>query len=216
MDGAFQALFLLLTRHLPRHHRAPYLPSWFGRMLFFTPGQPRHARATLLRVSTRSVVATFELYDDTGNVLARFEDCRFRRADWRSASGHETCAYRTQFEPSPHPAAPAIPILPEPAALAEALEPVLNNPVTTLPPRRVLHDGSPLVPGPAIALAHELAKPWPRSARSRSTTASDWACSRSSTSPTWSSSWNSWKTGPGRAAGREHLARDRVGDLPPS
>lgn len=159
VDGAFQSLFLLLADHLPRHHRAPYLPSWFGRMIFFAPGLPRFAQAKLHRVSTRSVVASFTLYSAEGSVLARFEDCRFRRADWRSGSRQEAQAYRTVFEPCPRQATTRPAAVPPLEDLSQTLAPVMDNLGRRLNRADYYATVLPLCQAATIALAHEVVKP---------------------------------------------------------
>jgi NADPH:quinone reductase-like Zn-dependent oxidoreductase/NAD(P)-dependent dehydrogenase (short-subunit alcohol dehydrogenase family)/SAM-dependent methyltransferase/acyl carrier protein len=159
VDGAFQSLFLLLAEHLPRHHRNPYLPSWFGRMIFFASGVPRYGQAQLMRASTRSVVASFVLYDERGCVLARFEDCRFRRADWRIGSQPDVQAYRTEFEPYPHPSAPRIPCVPSPQDMAQSLVPIIDDLAKRLDRAEYYATILPLCQAATIALAHEVVKP---------------------------------------------------------
>ncbi|UTF51197.1 SDR family NAD(P)-dependent oxidoreductase [Desulfomicrobium sp. ZS1] len=159
VDGAFQALFILLAERLPKNNRSAFLPSWFGRSIFFAPGNVRYARASLLRISTRSIVASFILYDAQGLVLATLDDCRFRRVDLRAASERELDAYRTVFIAQPHPMARKIAAVPSPLDLKKILTPVVEDKAQLLDRKAYFDTVLALCQAATIALAHEAIKP---------------------------------------------------------
>ncbi|MDL2315842.1 SDR family NAD(P)-dependent oxidoreductase [Desulfovibrio sp. OttesenSCG-928-A18] len=102
IDGALQSLFILLSAQYKGQVRA-YLPVNFERVIMFESGKPRFAHAKLERVSPRSVVATFRLFDGMGKTLLILRNCRFRRAAWLEHERAASSPYSVMLVPSPHP-----------------------------------------------------------------------------------------------------------------
>ena len=74
VDGALQGLFFFLTSLKGKN---AYLPTWFGRSIFWSNGVPAWARVHLVKANERILVADFDLYDENGRALARLQDVRF-------------------------------------------------------------------------------------------------------------------------------------------
>ncbi len=79
-DGCLQSLFALLIAQSDSKDIPTYLPSVFGKVTLFKPYATRMTcTARITRVSARSVIADFRLFDEDGDVVADLEACRFRR-----------------------------------------------------------------------------------------------------------------------------------------
>jgi phthiocerol/phenolphthiocerol synthesis type-I polyketide synthase C len=81
LDAAFQALFDLLAAHTANVAELTYLPVKFGRILFHRAGLPKYCRARLDLISSRSLLASYQILDDAGRVLMELERCRELRID---------------------------------------------------------------------------------------------------------------------------------------
>ena len=96
VDGALQSLFFLIAQ---KESGAPaaYLPSWFGRSIFWTSGTPRWCVVRLRRLTERSAKAEFDLYGEAGEPLARLTDVRFLRVHHKEL-GAEPQVYCERWE----------------------------------------------------------------------------------------------------------------------
>ncbi len=92
LDGAFQTLFLLLGKS-DGEQRQAYLPAAFERVTLYAAGIPKFAVARLDKTSTRSVLASFQLFDQDGKALLFLKGCRFRRASWLESRQVPSSAY---------------------------------------------------------------------------------------------------------------------------
>ena len=101
-DGAFHTLFLLLGNRVRLAGKC-FLPSAFDRITLVSPGTPRYAHAKLEKVSARSIVASFRLYDRKGKPILLLQGCRFRRAAWLEQENTPSAPYATTFFRVPHP-----------------------------------------------------------------------------------------------------------------
>lgn len=129
VDATFHGLVALFDRFTGDKGGAPYIPVRFGSVRVVDPGRPV-ARATIEieRVSANSIKARFHFFDDTGAVIAHFEDCRFRRTYLRKhktlgeLSFHYEAILSDASLPGVKPAV-AIPMeLTEPAAAGNGLD----------------------------------------------------------------------------------------------
>jgi acyl transferase domain-containing protein/acyl carrier protein/short-subunit dehydrogenase len=95
-DSGFHPLFTLLQRDAGAD-RAAYVPVQIGRVDFLSADITR-VLATIERRSPHSVVAKFEFLDESGSVVARLAECRFRRVDLtgRHHSAPPQFAYRLE------------------------------------------------------------------------------------------------------------------------
>ena len=131
LDGAFHTLFLLLSTFKGMSHKYAYLPAAFGRVILFASGKPSFAHSRLIRISPRSVVASFDLLDEQGKILLRLEDCRFRRAAWLEEEKTRPQPYVMTLVPSPHPDSTAPTPINNLQTLAGAAQRVLASHNTT-------------------------------------------------------------------------------------
>lgn len=80
VDAAFHALVGLFGRLSGEEAGAPYVPVHFGRLNVVENGRPiAKAVVEIVRFSPNSVKANFRFFDDQGDFVASFDDCRFRR-----------------------------------------------------------------------------------------------------------------------------------------
>lgn len=75
VDGILQGLFFVL---LGCKAEAAYLPTWFGKTVFWKTGIPKRGVVRLTRATEQSLQAVFEVYSETGEALMRMSDVRFR------------------------------------------------------------------------------------------------------------------------------------------
>lgn len=101
MDSAFHPLFLLLQAS--GYTGQTYLPAAFDRVLLIDSGIPRYAHVRLEKISTRSIVASFYLFDENRTPLLAMEECRFRRAGWVEQRIPASLPYVTTLYATPHP-----------------------------------------------------------------------------------------------------------------
>ncbi|APG89897.1 type I polyketide synthase [Sinorhizobium americanum] len=80
VDATFHGLVALFDRFTGDKGGAPYIPVRFGSVRVVNAGKPI-ARATIEidRVSANSIKARFHFFDASGEAIAHFDDCRFRR-----------------------------------------------------------------------------------------------------------------------------------------
>lgn len=79
-DGCLQSLFALLIAQSESKDIPTYLPSVFGKVTLYKPFAAQiTCSARITRVSARSVIADFRLFDENGDIVADLEACRFRR-----------------------------------------------------------------------------------------------------------------------------------------
>ncbi|HEV2983902.1 MAG TPA: type I polyketide synthase, partial [Vicinamibacterales bacterium] len=80
VDSCFHGLVQLYAdRSTASHDGIAYLPIRFGEVRLYKPATPiRTAWLTVRRLSERSIQAGFVLLDESGEVVATLEDCRFR------------------------------------------------------------------------------------------------------------------------------------------
>ncbi|SHN72055.1 type I polyketide synthase [Desulfovibrio litoralis] len=102
LDGAFHTLFLLLGKERDKNARKVYLPSFFDEITLFAEGQAKFVHTQIERISPRSVVARFKLFDATGKPLIELRGCRFRRAFSLESEFIPNKAYHQVLEPSLH------------------------------------------------------------------------------------------------------------------
>jgi phthiocerol/phenolphthiocerol synthesis type-I polyketide synthase C len=125
LDVCYQSLVGLLRADIEAGRGAALLPVKTGRLDYCRSGVIHSFRARVERRSARSVVATFELYDAQGVLLARLLGCRFRAAPL--AHKKQRAASRWRILPSlrPHPAEGLVTHVPAPQALIEPLRAAL-------------------------------------------------------------------------------------------
>ncbi|WP_027193334.1 type I polyketide synthase [Megalodesulfovibrio gigas] len=130
IDGSFQMLLALVDWRDKGLESYVYLPMRTGRFQLLAPGRAVYAQARLEQQSKRSLAASFSLYDEHGQELARMQDCRFIRFQTRDSMLRQQQIYAVTSVAVRHPLddSPA----PWPAVqdldFAAALEPLRQSP----------------------------------------------------------------------------------------
>ncbi len=101
VDATFHGLVALFDRFSGERGGAPYIPVRFGNIRFIAPGVPvKKALVEIERVSANSIKAKFHFYSKSGELIAAFEDCRFRRTYLRQHKGLRELAFHYETVPS--------------------------------------------------------------------------------------------------------------------
>ncbi len=102
IDGSFHTLLAVLPHIFKTKIEYAYLPTWVQRMRVVKPGVIAYALVTIEKQTAKSVVASFDLFDENGAVIARMEKCRFKQMD--SQQGHlKQRVFSIKVEPINHP-----------------------------------------------------------------------------------------------------------------
>ena len=105
LDGCFQLLVDILREEVGESGSAAFVPVKVGRLRLYGHGSKvNHARARLVRRSPRSVVAAFNLYDASGELVAELDSVRFRGVMLRRPVVEHTGYLRFEAVPRPGPA----------------------------------------------------------------------------------------------------------------
>ena len=79
LDACFQTLIGIFKEKIEGGNRSTLLPVHVGRLRLYGTGQgPAWCNTRIVKRSPHSVLADFQLFDNTGNTLAVLEACRFR------------------------------------------------------------------------------------------------------------------------------------------
>ncbi|MCZ4090372.1 type I polyketide synthase [Sinorhizobium psoraleae] len=129
IDATFHGLVALFDRFTGDRGGAPYIPVRFGSVHVVNAGRPI-ARATIEieRVSANSIKARFHFFDKSGEAIAHFDDCRFRRTYLRKhktldgLSFHYETVLSDTVLPNMQPPAPMPPLLTMPAGADHSVD----------------------------------------------------------------------------------------------
>lgn len=127
LDVCFQSLVDFCDDAIKAGQGIALLPTKAGRLDFFRSGQPVAFRARLLRRSTRSVLASFEVLDDSGELLATVSECRFRAAPLKLKNQHKVASWNVALRMQPHPEDGRVVTLPGVRELLEELQAGFNG-----------------------------------------------------------------------------------------
>lgn len=105
-DACFQSLLALFQRDITAGRRATFLPVRIGRLRLFGPGNSAcYCKTRIVKRSSHSLLAEFQLLDAAGRTIAQLEGCRFRAAPI-ALHGHGKAAewvYTAYLKPRPKP-----------------------------------------------------------------------------------------------------------------
>lgn len=104
LDVCFQSLMDFFAKDIEAGQGIALLPVRTGRLEFWSRGKITQLRARLVRRSVRSVLADFELLDESGALVARLEDCRFRAAPLKHSKAGRITSWSIIPRLQPHPA----------------------------------------------------------------------------------------------------------------
>jgi acyl transferase domain-containing protein/NADPH:quinone reductase-like Zn-dependent oxidoreductase/acyl carrier protein/short-subunit dehydrogenase len=101
VDAAFHGLVAVFGEISGERRGAPYIPVRFGTARLYRPDAViTRAIIDIGRVSSGSIKAGFTLLDKAGEVVATFEDCRFKRTFLRQQKPLEDVSYHQVLVPS--------------------------------------------------------------------------------------------------------------------
>lgn len=101
VDATFHGLVALFDRFTGESGGAPYIPVRFGSVKLLKPGVTiKRAIIEIERISANSIKAKFRFFDNGGQVIASFEDCRFRRTYLRQHKTLDMLSFHYEAVPS--------------------------------------------------------------------------------------------------------------------
>lgn len=103
LDVCFQSLVDFFQADIEAGRGMPLLPIKVGRLKLFSKAGITGFRTHVIRQSTRSVLADFELVDADGNAVAQLSGCRFRAAALHRRSNVEPSNWQIKARLQPHP-----------------------------------------------------------------------------------------------------------------
>src|SRR5690606_12609450 len=104
LDVCFQALVCVFHDAIKQGQGTALLPVRIGRLTLLGDGRPASLRANLTRRSARSVLASFELFDAHGKLLAVLHGCRFQAAMLNAGDKDAVSHWAITPWLQPHPA----------------------------------------------------------------------------------------------------------------
>lgn len=153
LDICYQSLVDFYQTDIENDQGIALLPVKTGRLTLHRAGLPSSFRTSIKRRSARSVLADFELYTQSGQLLATVTDCRFRAAPLQRHDQHAISHWVVERRLQPHPAAKLSTRLTNPAELLSLLNQVM---VTASSVRKNWHtEGMPLFELLVLAFAYE-------------------------------------------------------------
>ena len=103
LDLCYQSLVDFYVAEISRGDGVTLLPIKTGRLTLLLARTPARFRTRRARQVGRSVVASFEIYDDTDTLMAKLDDCRFRVAPLSFNQRVQTQYWSVDAALAPHP-----------------------------------------------------------------------------------------------------------------
>ena len=101
VDATFHGLVALFDRFTGEAGGAPYIPVRFGSVRIVGSGQTvKRAVVEIERISANSIKAKFRFFGKGGELIAAFDDCRFRRTYLRQHKTLEMLSFHYEAVPS--------------------------------------------------------------------------------------------------------------------
>ncbi|URK88860.1 polyketide synthase dehydratase domain-containing protein [Rhizobium sp. RCAM05350] len=101
VDATFHGLVALFDRFTGEAGGAPYIPVRFGSVRLTNSGLTvKRALVEIERISANSIKAKFRFFGKGGEVIAAFDDCRFRRTYLRQHKTLEMLSFHYEAVPS--------------------------------------------------------------------------------------------------------------------
>jgi acyl transferase domain-containing protein/NADPH:quinone reductase-like Zn-dependent oxidoreductase/acyl carrier protein len=119
LDACFHSLVALRANNADSGEATAFLPTSTGRVERYRQGGVARIRARVRRSGERSLTADFELLDDSGKLVARASECRFRSVSLTQRKGAGISSWKAVSRLCPHPAACLSSRMPSADALAE-------------------------------------------------------------------------------------------------
>lgn len=105
LDVCFQSLVDFFRDQIRSEQGIAFLPIKIGKLVCYRQSVPTMFRVQLKRFNTRSVLADFELFDESQRLVAKVSGCRFRAAPLLNQKGHSVSEWQTISRLQPHPKA---------------------------------------------------------------------------------------------------------------
>lgn len=155
LDGAYQMLLGLADWKEQGLESFMYMPFRTGRLQLLRPGEIAYAHCEMSRQTARSQAASFTLYDEDGQELARLKDCHFIRMQTRENLQREQYVYAVTPVPARHPAdaapSPLQPLDTTADAIAPAISALQEAPRWTQRRQEI----APFLTAVAVSVVHE-------------------------------------------------------------
>ncbi len=101
VDATFHGLVALFDRFTGEAGGAPYIPVRFGSVRLTNSGLTvRRALVEIERISANSIKAKFHFFGKGGEIIATFDDCRFRRTYLRQHKTLDMLSFHYEAVPS--------------------------------------------------------------------------------------------------------------------
>ncbi len=148
IDATFHGLVALFDRFTGELGGAPYIPVRFGSVRVRNSGQTiKRAVVEIERISANSIKAKFRFFDKSGDMIAAFDDCRFRRTYLRQHKTLDTLSFHYEAVLSERDAA---------FASVKAATP-LSLPLLSLPEEAGIDNATLLFNAAIYRACHEIA-----------------------------------------------------------
>lgn len=103
LDSGFQVLVDICKSAIDSGQRTALIPIQIGslHLLQNSANAAKHIQVEITKQSPRSVVANFNLFDESGNLVAELERCRFRQVQFKKALAISINQYQYTSQPLP-------------------------------------------------------------------------------------------------------------------
>ena len=156
LDVCFQSLLDFYRQEIESGNGVPLLPVKVGRLQMRVGGGPAAGfRCHLRKRSLRSVLADFEIFDASGQCLARLSGCRFRAASLRKEGQHKPACWEIFPKLAAHPASTRRVIFSDLPAWTAVLDQVLGDRENSLRRVPAISEALPLLDALVTAFAVE-------------------------------------------------------------
>ncbi len=156
IDGSFHTMLAVLPHIFKSKVESAYLPTWVQRMRVIKPGRVAFALATVEKQTAKSIVASFDLFDESGALLARMEQCRFKQMDSQQGQLNKQRVFSVKVEPVNHPLHLSPVDFPSPRDIREVMEPALEELVEQLSRDTYYNELKPLCQAALLSHAHAM------------------------------------------------------------
>ncbi len=155
VDVCFQSLLDFFEKEILQDQALPLLPVKVGRLRYLTDRPVTQFRTQIKKRGLRSVLADFELLDETGQQVALLSQCRFRAASLKQSRQADAACWETVPSVRPGISASQSSAMPAPAIFAESLQVWLADHEEELGRQAYFDEAQPLLDALVTAFAYE-------------------------------------------------------------
>lgn len=143
LDGCFQGLNLLYDKMETSADKLAFLPVYFGVIRIYQPGVlVRTCRIFVRRSNKRTIVADFQLFDDTGHLVGMVTSARFRAAALVQRQTLDRVSYSITHELMPLPDEAGTTLTPDIAVVSAWAEQAESGASASTEEQRLLLDAA--------------------------------------------------------------------------